>query len=119
MVAKFDSPAVVGQNDALHPVVNEFAKGVDGAQPGDAVIAMSIRIVQAAIELTTDPEFAVDDDGALSIDLRLTSGMRLLAELPIDGTLDVGVYDDRGLDQRVREVRFLSSTTVEELINLH
>ena len=118
MVAKFDSPAVVGQNDSRHSVVSEFATGVDGAQPGDAVIATAARIVQAAIELTTDPEFSVDDDGALSIDLRLTSGMRLLAELPIDGTLDVGVYDDRELDRRAQEVQYLPSATPEDLIAL-
>ena len=118
MVAKFEPPAVIGQNDSLHPVVSEFAQGVDGVTPGDAVITTAARIVQAAIELTADPEFSVDDDGALSIDLRLTNGMRLLAELPIDGTLDVGVYDDRGLDQRAQEVKYLPSAAPEDLIAL-
>ena len=118
MVAKFEPPAVVGENDSLHPVVSEFARGADGAQPGDEVIATAARIVQAAIELTADPEFSVDDDGALSIDLRLTSGMRMLAELPIDGTLDVGVYDDRELDRRAQEVKYLPSATPEDLIAL-
>ena len=100
------------------PVVQEFAVGVGDVQPSDAVVAMATRIVQAALDRTTEPEFSVDDDGALSIDLQLASGMRLLAELPIDGSLDVGVYDDRDANQRAREVEYLPSATAKELINL-
>lgn len=102
----------------LHPIIQEFAVGVNGIQPSDAVVVMAARIVQAAIARTTEPEFSVDDDGAFSIDLRLSGGLRLLAELPIDGTLDVGVYDDRDANQRAREVEYLPSATAEELIAL-
>ena len=99
---------------AWHPVVRQFAIGVDRY----AVIVTAERIVQAAIEMTTEPEFSVDDDGALSIDLRLSNGLRLLAELPIDGTLDVGVYDDRDASQRAREVEYLPAATADDLIAL-
>lgn len=108
-----------GKPDAtLHPAVQEFAAGVDGAQPGEAVMAMAARIVQAALERTADPEFSVDDDGALSIDLRLSNGLRMLAELPIDGTLDVGTYDDRNSDRPPREVTYLPNATAADLIAL-
>lgn len=99
---------------AWHPVVREFAIGVDRHE----VIVTAERIVQAAIEMTAAPEFSMDDDGALSIDLRLSNGFRLLAELPIDGTLDLGVYDDRDASQRAREVEYLPDATADDLIAL-
>ena len=102
----------------LHHSVQEFAAGIDGVQPSDEVIDTAVRIVTAALQFTRDPEFSIDDDGALSIDLRLSSGLRMLAELPIDGTLDVGIYDDRDAAQRVREVEYLPSATAEDLISL-
>ena len=116
MVTKIESPAVIGQHDSLHPVVNEFAQGVDGIAPADEVVEMAGSIVRAAIDRTADPEFSVNDDGALSIDLRLSNGLRLLAELPIDGTLDVGVYDDSDANRRAKEVEYLPSATAEDLI---
>ena len=118
MVAKFESRPAGSGRKSLHPAVSEFAQGIDGVQPSDAVVAMATRIVQAALDRTTEPEFSVDDDGALSVDLRLSNGLRLLAELPIDGTLDVGVYDDRDANRRAHEVEYLPSATAEELIAL-
>ena len=103
---------------APHPVIQEFALGADGILPNHDVVNMAERIVQAAIEQTIKPEFSIDDDGALSVDLRLANGLRMLAELPIDGALDVGVYDDRDADRRAREVEYLPNATAEELINL-
>ena len=105
--------------DAAHPAVREFAAaGVDGACPSAAVVATAARIIAAALERTVDPEFSVDDDGALSIDLRLSNGLRMLAELPVDGTLDVGTYDDRNADRRAREVAYLPNATAADLIAL-
>ena len=72
----------------------------------------------AAIERTVDSEISVDDDGALSIDLRLSNGLRLLAELPIDGMLDIGVYDDRDVNRRAKEVKYLPNATAEDLFAL-
>ena len=118
MIAKFQSPAVVGHNDALHPVVGEFAQGIDGVKPSDAIVAMAARIVGAAIEKTSEPEFSIGDDGALSLDLRLSNGLRMLAELPIDGALDVGVYDDRDSERRAREVEYHANATADDLIAL-
>ena len=102
----------------LHPVVQEFAAGVDGVQPSDAVVEMAARMVEVSLERTAEPEFSLDDDGALSIDLRLSNGFRMLAELPIDGALDVGVYDDRDADRRAREVEYLANATADDLIAL-
>ena len=112
------SVSASGGGSALHPAIQNFALGVDGDLPNRDVVSMAERIVQAAIERTIKPEFSTDADGALSIDLRLANGLRMLAELPIDGALDVGVYDDRDANQRAREVTYLSGATAEELINL-
>ncbi len=79
---------------ALHPVVREFAQGVDGAQPSAPVIEMATRMVAAAIERTADYEFSVDVDGALSFVLRLNDGRLVLAELDPDGAIDASKYDD-------------------------
>ena len=116
MVAKFESLPAGSSRKPLHPAVSEFAQGIDGVKPRDAVVAMATRIVQVAVEKTIEPEFSIDDDGALSIDLRLSNGLRVLAELPIDGSLDVGIYDDRDPNQRAREVEYLSDATGEDLI---
>ena len=102
----------------LHPSVRQFAAGVDGAHPSDDKINTAVRIIAAALERTVDPEFSVDDDGALSIDLRLSNGLRLLAELPVDGTLDVGTYDDRNADRRAREIAYFPNATAADLIAL-
>ena len=84
-----------GRPDAtLHPAVQEFAAGVDGVRPGDAVVAMATGIVQAVLERTADAEISVDVDGALSFVLRLTDGRLVLAELNPDGAIDASKYDD-------------------------
>ena len=118
MVTKFDSASLVDQGSPLHPAVIEFARGTDNATPSAEVIETAQRITEAALADTVEPEISVDEDGALSLDLRLSSGLRMLAELPIDGSLDVGIYDDRDSSQRAREVEYLSDATADDLIAL-
>ena len=118
MVAKFEFQSTTQHYDGLHPAVPEFALGIDDAVPSAVVINVAARIVEAALEQTVEPEISVDEDGALSLDLRLSNGLRMLADLPIDGTLDVGIYDDRDVNQRAREVEYLTRATAEDLIAL-
>ncbi len=118
MVAKFESLAINRRDGSAHPAVVEFARGVDGVSPVADVMETAIRITKAALAGTVEPEISVDEDGALSLDLRLSSGLRMLAELPIDGSLDVGIYDDRDSGQRAREVEYLSDATADDLIAL-
>ena len=80
---------------AWHPVVREFAAGVDGvAAPHAGVVAMAERLVRAAAARTADAEFSVDVDGALSLVLRLADERLMLAELAVDGRLAFSRYDD-------------------------
>ena len=102
----------------IHPVVRHFAEGIDNVIPSDEVIGMALRITEAAIRQTVEPEISVDEDGALSFDLRLANGLRMLAELPVEGALDVGIYDDQDVSQRAREVEYLSDATADDLIAL-
>ena len=118
MVTKFDSASLVDQGSPLHPAVIEFARGVDGVSPVADVIETAQHITEAALAGTVEPEISVDEDGALSLDLRLSNGLRMLAELPIDGSLDVGIYDDRDSGQRAWEVEYLSNATADDLIAL-
>ena len=77
-----------------HPAVTEYARGKEGECPDQAYVDLADRIVVKAISNSTNPDIHVDFEGALSFDLRLPNGQLLLAELFIDGTLDVSVYDD-------------------------
>lgn len=73
----------------------EFAQGRgDTTTPGPQVIELAARLIDAAVEMTVQPEFAVDTDGALSFDLRRNDGQLFLAELDTQGYLDISVYDD-------------------------
>ena len=106
-----------GEIEGVLPiVVHEFALGLHGVRPNRTVVGMAARIIQAATEQTKDPEFSVDVDGALSFDLRLANGLRVLAELTIGGELDAGFYDYNNDDQRATEAEYLSQATAEELI---
>ena len=95
----YEVAVAAGRDDAAesgrHPVVREFAAGVDGvAAPHAGVVAMAERVVRAALDRTADAEFSVDVDGALSLVLRLADGRLMLAELAVDGSLAFSRYDD-------------------------
>ena len=108
-------PSIVRERETdAHPAIQEFALGLDGLLPGRSVVEMAGRIVQAALDLTVDPEITVDIDGALSFDLRLADGWLLLAELTLDGTLDASVYDDRSGER----IKRLPRATEKQLIGL-
>ena len=86
-----------------HPAVAEFAAGVEGCPPpAPEVVDMGAELVRAAGKLEM-PEFSVDGDGALSIDLLLPDGGRVMAELTIDGRLFASVYTPDG--ERVNRLR--------------
>ena len=114
MVVKFESPPIADPRQPLHPVVNEFAQGVDDERPSAAVVAVASRIVEAVLERTADSEISVDVDGALSFVLRLTDGRLVLAELAPDGPIDASRYDD----DFGTNVKRLRRATAEDLINL-
>ena len=96
-------------------IVREFAAGVDGVRPGRSVVDKADRLVQAALQGTMEPEFAVDVDGALSFDLRLSNGLLLLAELSIAGNLDASVYDDV-VGERVQRLPQATAAQFMELL---
>ena len=78
-----------------HSATRAFSIGHDGKRPTADVVSMADRIARAAADKTVEPEITVDADGALSFDLRLTSGWLVLAELDLNGALDASTYDDR------------------------
>lgn len=119
MVAKFEPPAVVGENDSLHPVVSEFAQGVDGMAPADAVIEMATRVVQAALDSTVGPEITVDDEEGIDFHLRLTNGLLVMANVFPDGTIDASVYDDsQGIPVKTVKRMRRGTATEQDLIHL-
>ena len=101
---------------AIDPAVAEFAAGAEGcATPAPGVVAMGAELVRAASKLKM-PEFSVDVDGALSIDLLLPDGCRVMAELTVDGRLFASVYNPDG--ERVNRLRDATAAEVEAAIHL-
>ena len=97
------------------PVVKEFADGLEGsARPSPEVVGIASRITEVARAKTVQPEISVDIDGALSFDLRLASGLLLVAELDADGTLEALLIDD----ERDVIVKRLPNTDAATLIAL-
>lgn len=99
---------------ALPPIVQEFAAGLDGVIPSPETVAIAGRLAQAVLSYTAEPALAVDVDGALSFDLRLTNGLLLLAELSVAGTLDAGVYAPAA----GKEIRHFPRATADQLLDL-
>lgn len=94
--------------------VRAFARGLDGVRPSGDVVDLAYRLVQVAKEKSDQPEITVDVDGALSFDLRLSSGRLMFAELGVDGILDLTVLDDSGRETFV--VRHLSPASESQFI---
>ena len=70
--------------------------------------------MREAEQRTHQPEITIDVDGALSFDLRLTSGLLMFAELAIDGKLDITILNDTGPESFV--VTHLSGATEAQFI---
>lgn len=69
------------RQDCNDPLVQKFAAGVVGIHPDLPTTELASRLVNATEEHSSEPEIAVDFDGALSFDLRLSNCSLLLAEL--------------------------------------
>ena len=96
------------------PRVREFSSGMDGRTPGFDVVDLAGALVREAEQRTHQPEITIDVDGALSFDLRLTSGLLMFAELAIDGKLDITILNDTGPESFV--VTHLSGATEAQFI---
>ena len=95
--------------------VREFSMGLDGDRPDNHVVDLADRLIQETRAQTEEPEITIDVDGALSFDLRLTSGLLMFAELAIDGTLDVTVLNDSGPGARL--VKHLPAVTESAFVD--
>ena len=97
--------------------VSEFANGLHGRTPTEETIRTANEIFRAATQLSAEYDFYIDEmEGSLGFMARLESGLLLLAELSLDGTLSGGTYVDN--EEEAREVNFLSNATVEEMVSL-
>ena len=84
----------------------------------DNAAKLAVHFAQQAIWHSTKTEIDFDDeDGSLLFDLRLPNGLLLMAELYSDGTLYVGVHDDRG-DGESRLVEWLENPGESEITEL-
>lgn len=77
----------------VHPALSTFAKGKEGNRPDGATLSLARRLIEVAMQRVSNSDIDVDFEGSLSFDLHLPNGHWLLADLFIDGQLDVSVYD--------------------------
>ncbi|MCY4483452.1 MAG: hypothetical protein OXC12_11290 [Spirochaetaceae bacterium] len=87
---------------------------MDGRTPGVDVVDLARALVRGAEQRTHQPEITIDVDGALSFDLRLTSGLLMFAELAIDGKLDITIVNDSGQESFV--AKHLSDATEGQFV---
>ena len=92
--ASTPSPELASLPSEIESELIDFAAGVeDEVAPSFQVVATSRRLSQVAVDNTVQPEISVDVDGALSFDLRLKDNRLVLAELNVDGSISVRMYD--------------------------
>ena len=82
--------------------------------PHPDVVGMVGRIIKGVIEKTEEAEYSVDEDGALSFEAMLASGLFIMCEVSLRGHINAGLY--RGPDGDL--VEFLGRSTEEELSDL-
>ena len=99
---------------ALHPLAVEFAAGTTGRKPAPELVAIVDRIITTVLEKTTEAEYSVDEDGALSFEALLTNGNFIMCEVSIAGQIHTGIY--QGVDGDL--IRFHPHQTEQQLLNL-
>ena len=121
ILSKVDVAPLFSEPDPmLHPMVHEFAQGIEGVRPVASVVSMATRIVQTAHDFTVGSHITVDDEnGDLDFHLRLTDGLLVMANLFPDGTIDASVYDDsQGVPVKTVKRMRRATTSEEDLISL-
>lgn len=89
-----ETPVYIPEEISLE--LDQFKEGIDeGLRPSELVVEMAVRICQKAIRVTDYPDIIVDDAGALSFDFRLRSGILIMAEIEIDGSMYISLHDEQ------------------------
>ena len=106
----------------LHPIIQAFAEGIAEMRPAESTRETAALIVEAATEKAVAKEIEVDDDGALSFELRLNRELLVVGELSIEGNLHINVYNDRhpNPDATIDEIwiKHLPQASVDDLMDL-
>ena len=110
------------QKRIIEGIVQTFAQGVRGKHPAPETVETARLIVEAASHRASAKEIEIDeDDGLLSFELRLESGLLVVGELTPDGNLEADVFDDQNpMDEAsVKEIwlKHLPNTSVEDLVS--
>ena len=100
--------------DQLHQVAQEFSRGANGVTPLPNVVEMVDRIIKTVIEKTSEPDYSVDDDGAVSFEAPLSDGRFIMCEVSMAGNINAGLY--RGPHGGLET--FLVRPTEEQLLGL-
>ena len=100
--------------------VQQYVIGVDRMKPPQSAVSMALHFVDQAIRRSYKTEIDFDEeDGTLLFDLRLLDGLLLMAELYHDGTLYLGVHDDRGegYSKLVKWLEYPSEQEITEIFS--
>ena len=78
------------------------------------IVEIVDRIIKTVIEKTSEPDYSVDDDGAVSFEATLHDEHFIMCEVSTAGNINAGLYRDPqgGLET------FLFSPTEEQLLIL-
>ena len=109
--------------DNENEIVKLFAQGLLGKTPTPDAVETARAIVQMASQKAVAKEVEFDeDDGFLSFELRLESGLLVVGELTLEGNLEANVYNDQNPDAEASIMdiwlQHLPNATKEDLFGL-
>ena len=98
--------------------IEQFSMRTNGTLPTDETILMAKEIARESQERTAKQEFCVDeDDGSLAFMIGLKSGLLMMGEISIDGTISGGTYDT-DTPSSTPAAQTLRNATPQQLTNL-
>ena len=88
----------IGPAESPHQVLHAFLDGKTSGNPSENTMETAAMILKLAQERATANEMTVGEDGTLSFELRLNSGLLAAGELGTEGNLSLNVYQDQHPD---------------------
>ena len=116
--APFRQPTTRDYPAGIRTPLQQYIVGIEEVRPPDSAVRLAAHFVWQSVRRSTKTEIDFDEeDGSLLFDLRLPNGLLLMAELYSDGTLYVGVHDDRE-EGESRLVEWLENPGESEITEL-
>ena len=102
----------------MNNFIHQFSCNLDDSQKSQDTLTLASKIIESSCLYTHEPDFLVDTDGDLSVNLRTHDNQRLIATLSVCGAFDFGVYSDTDPNKHVEEIKYFENATLEDLIRI-